>query len=733
MKRKRVAAAALLMTLLTPLTATPLAYAEEISPLVGNETSEAEQATPETAEEADTLEMSEAAAPVVLDSPNEVTPITWPDAAAWTYSCSKTASDLDEDYVSNIVLSLPSEEEQLVTEICFVLDKSSFSNTKEKALSLLSDLKSHADESGAKITVDIVGFNRRANDCGTFDLTTQYDEIESAFTSNLSGGTNMHAGLLMAQEKLAANTSIPDSRKYMILVSDGDTYLYCKDGDYHTPYSRSNIPFESAGDSAYGGFYANSWYYPSAPYGKNVGRPKSSSPEEWDKYLADVKNRNDESNGDQYDFVWNYYDELWKIFKNKAKAAYKEMPREERTADNMDMAFLYAAEVYKELASKYHCFSASAESLNTADGGKTTFMGYLNGGTAATFDQIQNEIAYAVGAGSRVEDVIGNDFTLDTDSLSVTVGGTELTKTAAGNNTWVFGDDEPATSRFVVAYDTEAKTLTWHINKNVSNFARVQLRYKVKLTAPKTTAGKYTVPTNESAILYPVDSNGQEGEKVEFPKPEVSYNIYTLDYDANGGSNAPAGEISRSGSFTVSDAVPARDGYKFAGWNTAADGSGTNYTAGSKIELTEEAPAMTLYAQWNKLVTVTFDLCGHGGTIASQTFVSGNKASEPATPKEDGWVFGGWYTEKGCLNRFSFDTAVTGDITLYAKWTRVDAATKPTTTPAPSPAPAATTKNVKSSAIPQTSDAFPVEGLLALLAVGAIGTGAAGYLRKKRR
>ena len=54
--------------------------------------------------------------------------------------------------------------------------------------------------------------------------------------------------------------------------------------------------------------------------------------------------------------------------------------------------------------------------------------------------------------------------------------------------------------------------------------------------------------------------------------------------------------------------------------------------------------------------------------------------------------------------------------------------------PAPSPAPAAAatkTATVKNAAIPQTSDVFPMEGLLALLAVGAVGFGAAGWLRKK--
>ena len=178
--------------------------------------------------------------------------------------------------------------------------------------------------------------------------------------------------------------------------------------------------------------------------------------------------------------------------------------------------------------------------------------------------------------------------------------------------------------------------------------------------------------------------------------------------------------------------------------DTEVDGSGANCAAASGIEGNKESPALTLYAQWNKLVTVSFDLCGHGGAnISSQTFVSGNKASEPTAPKEDGWVFGGWYTEKGCQYRFSFDSAVTSDITLYAKWDRVTTVVSaPVATPTPSPAPVATptpspaaaatkTATVKNAAIPQTSDVFPMEGLLALLAVGAVGFGAAGWLRKK--
>ena len=216
-----------------------------------------------------------------------------------------------------------------------------------------------------------------------------------------------------------------------------------------------------------------------------------------------------------------------------------------------------------------------------------------------------------------------------------------------------------------------------------------------------------------------------------------------LTYDTNGGEGAIESATGAAGeNVTVAENVFTRNNYTFTGWNTQADGKGTAYKPGDSFTLTDKDTV--LYAQWNKLVTVSFDLCGHGGAnISSQTFVSGNKASEPTAPKEDGWVFGGWYTEKGCKYRFSFDSAVTSDITLYAKWDRVTTVVSaPVATPTPSPAPVATptpspaaaatkTATVKNAAIPQTSDVFPMEGLLALLAVGAVGFGAAGWLRKK--
>lgn len=67
--------------------------------------------------------------------------------------------------------------------------------------------------------------------------------------------------------------------------------------------------------------------------------------------------------------------------------------------------------------------------------------------------------------------------------------------------------------------------------------------------------------------------------------------------------------------------------------------------------------------------TVTFDANGHGTAPEAQKINSGEKASEPTAPIETGYTFGGWYTDKSCNSAYNFSTAVTQDITLYAKWT----------------------------------------------------------------
>ncbi|MEN6470437.1 MAG: InlB B-repeat-containing protein, partial [Clostridiaceae bacterium] len=66
--------------------------------------------------------------------------------------------------------------------------------------------------------------------------------------------------------------------------------------------------------------------------------------------------------------------------------------------------------------------------------------------------------------------------------------------------------------------------------------------------------------------------------------------------------------------------------------------------------------------------TVTFNSNG-GSAVANQTIQSGSKATKPANPTKAGYTFGGWYSDDALKNAWDFNTAITKDTTLYAKWT----------------------------------------------------------------
>ena len=67
--------------------------------------------------------------------------------------------------------------------------------------------------------------------------------------------------------------------------------------------------------------------------------------------------------------------------------------------------------------------------------------------------------------------------------------------------------------------------------------------------------------------------------------------------------------------------------------------------------------------------TVTFNTNG-GSAVASQTVADGSKAVKPDTdPTKEGCTFDGWYQDATFTAAFDFNTAITADTTIYAKWT----------------------------------------------------------------
>lgn len=62
---------------------------------------------------------------------------------------------------------------------------------------------------------------------------------------------------------------------------------------------------------------------------------------------------------------------------------------------------------------------------------------------------------------------------------------------------------------------------------------------------------------------------------------------------------------------------------------------------------------------------VTFD---HGGWYEPVFLEAGERVTKPADPKENGWLFKGWFTDQAFTQPFDFNTPITQDVTLYAKW-----------------------------------------------------------------
>ena len=82
--------------------------------------------------------------------------------------------------------------------------------------------------------------------------------------------------------------------------------------------------------------------------------------------------------------------------------------------------------------------------------------------------------------------------------------------------------------------------------------------------------------------------------------------------------------------------------------------------------------------------TVTFTVDGE--VVDTVEVKSGETVAEPVAPKKDGYTFDGWYLEG---EKYDFETPVTGDLALVAKFTKITdhPSPSPSRTPSPSRSP----------------------------------------------
>jgi uncharacterized repeat protein (TIGR02543 family) len=151
----------------------------------------------------------------------------------------------------------------------------------------------------------------------------------------------------------------------------------------------------------------------------------------------------------------------------------------------------------------------------------------------------------------------------------------------------------------------------------------------------------------------------------------------TLTYNANSGTGTAPTDSTKyrpSQGATVAAATGlSRTGYTFAGWNTAANGSGTPYSATDTLTMVGHT---TLYAQWT-LITYTITYNNNGGTgsaPSNQTLSYGGSvtiSSKPSGMTKSGFNFGGWNTASngsGTTSAAGSNYSTNSALSLYALW-----------------------------------------------------------------
>ena len=148
---------------------------------------------------------------------------------------------------------------------------------------------------------------------------------------------------------------------------------------------------------------------------------------------------------------------------------------------------------------------------------------------------------------------------------------------------------------------------------------------------------------------------------VTYEKP-----IYTVTFDLNG-ATSPASEAMQSvstGNLPNEPDDPTKTGSEFVCWYENGDAAQAPYDFTRPI-----TKNVSLVAKWARYLNVIIDTGIDGQPTQMVTVLEGQKMTEPAKPDNGTKELLGWYLKSGeTYTEFDFDTPVTKEMTLYARW-----------------------------------------------------------------
>ena len=138
----------------------------------------------------------------------------------------------------------------------------------------------------------------------------------------------------------------------------------------------------------------------------------------------------------------------------------------------------------------------------------------------------------------------------------------------------------------------------------------------------------------------------------------VTYYSVILDYQ---GSETNVTLTLAEGQTVDEPNDPSREGYRFAGWYIdEAFSSAYNFSTTVDTDF-------SLYVKWVEQITLNFE-SNNGSAIDSQVIDINTVASIPVAPTRVDYTFGGWFLDEQLSTPFDFDSSLSSDTTIYAKW-----------------------------------------------------------------
>ena len=278
---------------------------------------------------------------------------------------------------------------------------------------------------------------------------------------------------------------------------------------------------------------------------------------------------------------------------------------------------------------------------NTA-GGATHGGGIFAEGTLtiAGLAEVDKDCSAAVGSGIYME--VGPDFIVSQNLYANggVIAGEVVLNSASnhGATLKITGSDEGV---------TEFKGSVLNNNGIIE---------KGKFTGEVTNNGTITGGKFTGTVI-----NGEGGTIAEGVSIKALRFIVTFDNEGTKTTDTIA-----EGIKLTAPAAPTKEGYRFDGWYYDNNGGVAKWD----FDTNTVTRAMTLKAKWVQTYTVTFETSG-GSAVAPVAVDAGSTVSKPADPARSGYAFDGWYTENTYENPYDFHAAVTGSLTLYAKWNSI--------------------------------------------------------------